>query len=231
MARNESARAEEQSETRHRILREAANLFAEKGYAATTTREIAAAVGVQQPSLFHHFGSKQEILDNLLRVSIEATACNLKELVRTEGSPAQRLMAHLFLDARHILSCPYNLLGLHADDVLLGDFGRWRAKLDEVHRGIRHLVRSAVEEREFVPVEPEFAQWTLTGGTIAIIRIHGGVARQRPERKAWQASRLLTRMYLTKPEELDACQRGASEIARRVLRQAAPSDPSTENRK
>jgi len=224
MAARELNRSAEQLETRHRILREAATLFADKGYAATTTREIAAAVGVQQPSLFHHFGSKQEILDSLLRVSIEVPAATLKALVRQEGSPAERLMAHLFLDARHILSCPYNLLGLHADDVLLGDFGRWRAKLDELHRGIRRLVRSAVQEGEFVAVEPEFAQWTLTGGTLAVIRIHGGAPRPRPDRTAWQASRLLTRMYLARPETLDACQRGASEIVDRIRAEATPED-------
>src|SRR5581483_2006845 len=44
--------------TRERILYEASNLFAREGYHGTTTREIAAAVGVRQPSLFYHFPSK-----------------------------------------------------------------------------------------------------------------------------------------------------------------------------
>lgn len=40
----------------------AAELFATKGFHATTTREIAAAVGVQGASVYHHFPSKEEIL-------------------------------------------------------------------------------------------------------------------------------------------------------------------------
>lgn len=227
MAKTESSRIDE-TETRHRILREAAEMFADKGYAATTTREIAAAVQIRQPSLFHHFGSKQEILDSLLRISIEAPAESLKALMRTEGPPAQKLMAHLFLDARHILSCPYNLLGLHADHVLLGDFDRRRAVLNEMHKGMRSLVRKAVELGEFVQVEPEFAQWTLTGGTIAVIRIHDGTARSRPDPEAWQASRLLTRMYLAQPDQLDEYQRGATDMVAAIRRQAAPGAAATQ---
>jgi AcrR family transcriptional regulator len=49
-------------ETRERILRAAAEVFAEKGYAASTTRELAAAAGVNEVTLFRHFGSKSNIL-------------------------------------------------------------------------------------------------------------------------------------------------------------------------
>ncbi|MFD8382255.1 TetR/AcrR family transcriptional regulator [Streptomyces sp. NPDC059679] len=41
--------------TRRRILTEAALLFRRHGYRGTSTRQIAEAVGIKQPSLFHHF--------------------------------------------------------------------------------------------------------------------------------------------------------------------------------
>lgn len=47
---------------RGRVLRAAAHLFRVQGYAGTTVREIAALVGIQSGSLFHHFRSKEEIL-------------------------------------------------------------------------------------------------------------------------------------------------------------------------
>ena len=52
--------------TRERILTEASRLFAERGYDGTSTRQIADAVGIRQPSLFHHFASKQAIMEELL---------------------------------------------------------------------------------------------------------------------------------------------------------------------
>lgn len=48
-------------ETRQRIMLAAAQVFAEKGYARATTRALAAAAGVNEVTLFRHFGSKQNL--------------------------------------------------------------------------------------------------------------------------------------------------------------------------
>lgn len=48
-------------ETRQRILQAAAMVFAEKGYARATTRSLAAAAGVNEVTLFRHFGNKQNL--------------------------------------------------------------------------------------------------------------------------------------------------------------------------
>lgn len=48
-------------ETRERILQAAALVFAEKGYARATTRALAAAAGVNEVTLFRHFGNKQNL--------------------------------------------------------------------------------------------------------------------------------------------------------------------------
>ena len=51
------------SNTRYaEIIREAAQLFRERGYAGTTVRDLAKAVGVTSGNLFHHFGTKEAIL-------------------------------------------------------------------------------------------------------------------------------------------------------------------------
>jgi AcrR family transcriptional regulator len=47
---------------RHELLRAAAKLFRRKGFAATTTRDIAAAAGMQSGSPFYHFKSKDVLL-------------------------------------------------------------------------------------------------------------------------------------------------------------------------
>jgi AcrR family transcriptional regulator len=51
---------------RRQILDVARHLFAEKGYYATTTRDIAQAVGVSDALLYTYFSSKQEVLDAIL---------------------------------------------------------------------------------------------------------------------------------------------------------------------
>jgi AcrR family transcriptional regulator len=52
---------------RHReILRVALHLFAERGYAGASLRELARRVGMQQPSLYHYFRSKEELTEQIL---------------------------------------------------------------------------------------------------------------------------------------------------------------------
>lgn len=51
-----------EKETREHILQAAARVFSEKGYTGATTRAIAAEAGVNEVTLFRHFGSKMNIL-------------------------------------------------------------------------------------------------------------------------------------------------------------------------
>jgi len=51
--------------TRDRIMKAAAKLFSEKGYNKVTTREIAAAAGINSASIYNHFSSKDELLKSL----------------------------------------------------------------------------------------------------------------------------------------------------------------------
>lgn len=52
--------------TRERLLTAALELFAQKGFAATTVREIAEAVGIRDSAIYAHFEGKQQIFDALL---------------------------------------------------------------------------------------------------------------------------------------------------------------------
>ena len=64
------------TDTRSRILQAASDLFLEKGYAAATTRTIAERAGVNEVTLFRHFGSKEnlakEIMDRFGGMAISA---------------------------------------------------------------------------------------------------------------------------------------------------------------
>jgi AcrR family transcriptional regulator len=55
------------AETRERLLRAAADVFAERGYDGTRVADIAAAAGVSNGAMYAHFGSKAELLTGALR--------------------------------------------------------------------------------------------------------------------------------------------------------------------
>src|SRR5260370_41736213 len=54
-------------DTKQKILDAAERLFSEQGYAATSLRQIIAEAGVNLAAVHYHFGSKEELLDDVVR--------------------------------------------------------------------------------------------------------------------------------------------------------------------
>ncbi len=54
------------SGTKKKIYDASVKLFAEKGYKATSVREIARVVGIQQSAIYNHFKNKEAILDEII---------------------------------------------------------------------------------------------------------------------------------------------------------------------
>ena len=63
----------EKGNTRDEILKVALDLFSVNGYEATSISQIADAVGIRKASLYSHFSSKQEILDNVVESVLKDT--------------------------------------------------------------------------------------------------------------------------------------------------------------
>ena len=75
------------SERRAHLVVLAGELFAEKGYRATTVREIADAAGILSGSLYHHFDSKESIGDEILSSFINEVLADYRGAAATAASP------------------------------------------------------------------------------------------------------------------------------------------------
>jgi TetR/AcrR family transcriptional regulator, cholesterol catabolism regulator len=69
------------------VVQLAGELFAQKGFRATTVREIADAAGILSGSLYHHFDSKESIGDEILSSFINDVLADYREAVASAGSP------------------------------------------------------------------------------------------------------------------------------------------------
>ena len=69
------------------VVQLAGELFAQKGYRATTVREIADAAGILSGSLYHHFDSKESIGDEILSGFINDVLTDYRAAVASGGSP------------------------------------------------------------------------------------------------------------------------------------------------
>ena len=80
-----------ESNRRAELLRAAARLFVDKGFDATTTRDIADAVGMRAGSPFYHFRSKQELLKAAMIEGLDAGYARLVAAIAGIADPGQRL--------------------------------------------------------------------------------------------------------------------------------------------
>ncbi len=67
--------------TRQAILNAAAKLFKERGYTATTLRDVADEAGMKAGSIYYHFDSKDAIMDEVLDTGIRAVYGAVKEAI------------------------------------------------------------------------------------------------------------------------------------------------------
>jgi len=128
------------STPRAEILDAAAELFTTRGYASTSTRAIADAVGIRQASLYHHFAAKDDILDALLDETISAP---LELLARLDGvrEPAEvRLYALAWFDVRQLSAARWNLGALYLLPELRSErFADFRLRRDELREQYERL--------------------------------------------------------------------------------------------
>jgi hypothetical protein len=66
-------------------------MFAERGLRATTVRDIADGAGILSGSLYHHFASKEEMVDELLRSFLDWLFARYREIMDTEANPLERV--------------------------------------------------------------------------------------------------------------------------------------------
>lgn len=86
---------------REQILDAAAELFTVQGFATTSTRAIAEAVGIRQASLYHHFATKDDILDALLSSTVIPVLPVAEALLRHEVTTPEQAAARLYALALH----------------------------------------------------------------------------------------------------------------------------------
>jgi AcrR family transcriptional regulator len=86
-----AARRQRGGERREEILAVSLRLFAQHGMAAVTTRQIARAVGISQPSLYAHFTTADEIGEELCLRGFEALGQRFADVLRAPGTTVERL--------------------------------------------------------------------------------------------------------------------------------------------
>lgn len=137
------------SARREELTRIAARLFAERGYQGTSLADLAEALGVQKPSLYHHIAAKEDLLWEVAWEGANAFHAAL-DAVPAEVPAAERirlaLRGHLAvvaaqLDIATVFVREWRYLEAERHEVFLAERRRYEAR-------IRELFREGVEAGE-----------------------------------------------------------------------------------
>lgn len=79
------------TQTAERLLAAAAGAFADKGFHATTTRDIASRAGLSPAGVYVHFHSKEDLLHALSRRGHEAALLLVRAAACAPGTAAERI--------------------------------------------------------------------------------------------------------------------------------------------
>ena len=143
---------------KRRLIDAAIALFAEKGYASTSVKEIVAQADVSKPVLYYHFGSKEGMFHAILDWASERQEAVLAEALNMSGTALDRL---LFLYQRiyqglienpNLFTMIHNLIFGPPQGAPLYDFRKYHGRLADA---IKRIYLEGRARNELAPAEPD----------------------------------------------------------------------------
>ena len=180
-----------EDETRQRILEAALQLFSERGYDGATTRAIASLAGVNEVTLFRHFGSKKSLFQAVLR--------NNSALPGLEFALRERLTGDYRQDLLILATQVLALLHARRKEILmlLAEAERRPEMLERIafvpmqqRQMVSDYLKWQMEQGHVRPLDPDLAAQGLLGMLLAyclgLNMLSGDLARMPLEEVAAQ---------------------------------------------
>jgi len=154
------------SESRQQLLDVALQLFAQKGYAGTTVREIVAAAGTTVPSLYYYFGNKEGLYMELMQTHCAEIDSVLESHAHTSESAKNRLIdlvdkifLHVIED-KDFFRLMFTIYYGPPQGAPFCDFILYHVKF---HGAIKKIIEEGIALKEFKPGNPGHMTWIIRG--------------------------------------------------------------------
>lgn len=146
------------------LIREAAaRFFREKGYAATSMRDLARAVGLEASSLYNHIGSKAGLLRDICFENAQRYLDEMASVEEADNNARQKverlIRFHIRMATEDITSVmAFNDEWRHLQEPHLTEFIQLRR---DYERRFRHIIEAGMAAGEFKQVHPNIVLHTL----------------------------------------------------------------------
>lgn len=155
-------RQREREVKREAVLRTAAQLFNAKGYHNTSLEEVAAALNVTKPTIYHYFANKDEILFECTRRGLDAIVEAALKATEQGGTGADRLCALLTAYALCMLD-DYGICVARTQDDQLSPESRvrFRALKREIDGHVRRVILDGIDDGSLSTPDVRIAAFTV----------------------------------------------------------------------
>ncbi len=140
---------------RQQIMDAAAHVFAEKGYAATTTKDIALAADVGESTLYNYFESKRDILLAIAAYQASLLDAVFQNAVKLE---TRGQMVDAFITAMDILLAQSHYIRALIGEAWVNDdilYNHLVRRLNQISQFLEAFIKTRVESGAFRPVDPK----------------------------------------------------------------------------
>ena len=147
------------------ILAAATSLFREKGYHATSVRDIAESVGLLKGSLYHYIRSKEELLARLFDGALEGTVRELEAIASRDATAAVRLHAMVVAYVRSV-TANLDAVGLYLREwrsLPAPELARLRARRRAMRALFEDVIAEGVRRREFAAGDEKISALAILG--------------------------------------------------------------------
>jgi len=190
----------EEQASREVLLAAATALFAQKGYAGTSVREIVARAGVTKPVLYYYFENKEGLFRAILEWAKELQTEMLAQVLERAGSALDRFI-HLWrsvyrgaTEYQDLFNLIYNLIFGPPEGAPAYDFDQFQREMVKTIKAIYLDGLANGEFKEADPDEVAFIILSLMDFSLHHDRVHPeSIDPQRPERLMRLAFRGLAR--------------------------------------
>jgi AcrR family transcriptional regulator len=165
-------------------------------------RTIGEAAGIRGPSIYHHFPSKDAIVEELLGLSMDASRALAQRLAHADADAAVSLYRMILFDSVYLYTLRFDFRGLYNYDLLaVPAFSVWRDRLHQMRADIRSIVEAGVRSGRFVDVDSGLVQEAISA---LVLRSHSmdGVVPEDPDAHAEAVARFVLQGILVRPQEL-----------------------------
>ncbi|MEM9509581.1 MAG: TetR/AcrR family transcriptional regulator [Cyanobacteria bacterium P01_E01_bin.35] len=182
-------------QTKARIIKQAAAVFNQRGYAGSSIADIMQATGLKKGGIYNHFQSKDELAVAAFDYAVGVMSQHVWSAVKTKSNAVERLQALVssylaYVEAPPIVGgCPILNTAIEADDIDSPLRDRAISAIDSWRGLIVRIIHKGVKKGEIpATVQPD------TIATIIICTIEGAIMMSQLEKNPVHLERAIAHL-------------------------------------